>query len=252
MTTTAHTGEPNRAGKLILVRHGETEGNVAKVLDTRLPGLPLTERGVAQAKSFGASLPVAPRRLFSSPALRARQTAGHIESVTGVPAEVLDGVYEVQVGDLEGANSDAAHRLFQQIYHRWHHGELDVRIPGGESGQDVLDRYLLVLEHLRLTYLTPGDLREEGDILLVSHGAAMRLAGRARGGGGPPGAPPNPPPHPPKRANVPPNRPAHGLGRAARTGGPVGRGRGGGDRREGTAQAGVSPPGGGTRPPAPG
>ncbi|WP_280337786.1 histidine phosphatase family protein [Nocardia wallacei] len=186
MTTTAHTGEPNRAGKLILVRHGETEGNVAKVLDTRLPGLPLTERGVAQAKSFGASLPVAPRRLFSSPALRARQTAGHIESVTGVPAEVLDGVYEVQVGDLEGANSDAAHRLFQQIYHRWHHGELDVRIPGGESGQDVLDRYLLVLEHLRLTYLTPGDLREEGDILLVSHGAALRLAGGALGGVAPP------------------------------------------------------------------
>ena len=41
--------------KLILVRHGETEGNVAKILDTALPGLPLTERGVAQAKAFGAS-----------------------------------------------------------------------------------------------------------------------------------------------------------------------------------------------------
>lgn len=186
MTATADTGEPNRAGKLILVRHGETEGNVAKVLDTRLPGLPLTERGVAQAKSFGASLSVPPRRLFSSPALRARQTAGHIESVTGVPAEVLDGVYEVQVGDLEGASSDAAHRHFQEVYRRWHHGELDVRIPGGESGRDVLDRYLLVLEHLRLTYLTPGDLREEGDILLVSHGAAMRLAARALGDVAPP------------------------------------------------------------------
>ncbi|MFJ1458967.1 histidine phosphatase family protein [Nocardia sp. N2S4-5] len=186
MTATADTGEPNRAGKLILVRHGETEGNVAKVLDTRVPGLPLTERGVAQAKSFGASLPVPPRRLFSSPALRARQTAGHIESVTGVPAEVLDGVYEVQVGDLEGANSDAAHRLFQEVYHRWHHGELEVRLPGGETGQEVLDRYLLVLEHLRLTYLTPGDLREEGDILLVSHGAAMRLAGRVLGNVAPP------------------------------------------------------------------
>nr|WP_040744583.1 histidine phosphatase family protein [Nocardia transvalensis] len=171
---------------MILVRHGETEGNVAKVLDTELPGLPLTERGVAQAKSFATNLAAAPRRLFSSAALRARQTAGHIESVTGVPAEVVDGVHEVQVGELEGANSAAAHEVFQSVYRRWHLGELEVRLPGGENGQEVLDRYLAVLDHLRETYLTPGDVSERGDILLVSHGAAMRLAGRAIGGVAPP------------------------------------------------------------------
>ncbi|MCX4096602.1 histidine phosphatase family protein [Nocardia sp. alder85J] len=176
-------------GKLILVRHGETEGNVAKLLDTRLPGLPLTERGVAQAKSFAAGLPSPPRRLFCSAALRARQTASCIESVTGVPAEVLDDVHEVQVGDLEGEGTDAAHDTFQEIYHAWHLGELDVRVPGGESGQEVLDRYLPVVERLRTTLLTPAAVDADpmpGDVLLVSHGAAIRLVARAIGGMAPP------------------------------------------------------------------
>jgi probable phosphoglycerate mutase len=178
------TDGKSTARKLILVRHGETRGNAAKLLDTRVPGLPLTERGVAQAKLFAAGLAAPPRRLFSSAALRARQTADHIESLTGVSAQVLDDVYEVQVGELEGLNSDAAHQTFQRIYCAWHLGELDMRLPGGETGQEVLDRYLPALEQLRVTYLTPD--AGGGDILLVSHGAAMRLAGMALGGLAPP------------------------------------------------------------------
>lgn len=171
------TERPDPApGRLVLVRHGETEGNVAKILDTRVPGLPLTERGVAQAKSFGTNLSAPPRRLFCSTALRARQTAAHIESVTGVAAESIDGLYEVQVGDLEGLNSEAAHETFQRVYRAWHRGDLQPRVPGGETGQEVLDRYLPALENIRTRYLSTGT--EPGDILLVSHGAAMRLVAR--------------------------------------------------------------------------
>lgn len=159
-------------GKLILVRHGETEGNVAKILDTKLPGLPLTERGVAQAKTFGSKLAVPPQRLFSSEALRARQTGGYIEEATGVPLEVLPDLQEVQLGDLEGSNSSAAHVIFQDVYHRWHAGELEERVPGGETGREVLERYVPTLERLRARYLSDP---EAGDLILVSHGAAMRL-----------------------------------------------------------------------------
>ncbi|WP_330251351.1 histidine phosphatase family protein [Nocardia sp. NBC_00565] len=170
-------------GKLILVRHGETEGNVAKLLDTRVPGLPLTERGAAQAKTFGASLSRPPKALFCSAALRARQTAGYIEAATGVPVEVLEGVHEVQVGEMEGQHSEAAHARFQRIYRAWHEGDLSVRVPGGESGYDVLARFLPVIEDLRTKFLTDGT---EGDILLVSHGAAMRLVSRNLSGVAPP------------------------------------------------------------------
>ncbi|MGY4097957.1 histidine phosphatase family protein [Nocardia sp. R16R-3T] len=170
-------------GSLVLVRHGETEGNVAKILDTRLPGRPLTERGAAQAKTFGSSLLRPPKALFCSTALRARQTAGYIEAATGVPVEVLDGIHEVQVGELEGLNTEEAHSRFQRIYRAWHEGDLAERVPGGESGYDVLARFLPVVEDLRTKYLADGS---EGDILLVSHGAAMRLASRNLSGVAPP------------------------------------------------------------------
>ncbi|WP_405487582.1 histidine phosphatase family protein [Nocardia sp. NBC_00511] len=162
-------------GKLILVRHGETEGNVAKILDTRLPGLPLTERGVAQAKTFGSNLIVPPQRLFSSAALRARQTGGYIEAATGVALEVLEDLQEVQLGDLEGLGTREAHEAFQDVYHAWHFGELSLRVPGGESGEDVLARYVPTLQRLREEYLSGPDA---ADIVLVSHGAAMRLVSR--------------------------------------------------------------------------
>ncbi|WP_280402081.1 histidine phosphatase family protein [Nocardia carnea] len=169
--------------KLILVRHGETEGNVAKILDTKLPGLPLTERGAAQAKAFGEGLAVAPRALFHSHALRARQTAGYIEAATGVRAIARDGVHEVQLGDLDGLDTAEAHDHFQTVYRNWHEGRLTERIPGGESGHDVLARFLPAVADLRAEYLEDGG---SGDVLVVTHGAAMRLVGRTLAGVGPP------------------------------------------------------------------
>ncbi|MFF0541518.1 histidine phosphatase family protein [Nocardia thailandica] len=172
-----------RPARLVLVRHGETEGNVARILDTALPGLPLTERGVAQAKAFGTGLLTPPRVLLSSQALRARQTAAHIEEASGVTAGVLDGVYEVQAGALEGRSDHAAHAEFQAIYHRWHAGELDVRPERGESGSDVLGRFLPAIADLREQYFTGDD---EGDVLVVVHGAAMRLVANVLAGVRPP------------------------------------------------------------------
>ncbi|MGN2634895.1 histidine phosphatase family protein [Nocardia takedensis] len=170
-------------GRLILVRHGETEGNVAKILDTRVPGLPLTERGAAQAKTFGAGLLAPPTALFSSAALRARQTASHIEEATGVSSSILDGVFEVQVGDMEGLNDPASHEKFQRVYRAWHEGDLAQRPPGGESGHEVLARFLPAVETLRTDFLAAPDA---GDVLVVSHGAAMRLVGRVLAGVEPP------------------------------------------------------------------
>lgn len=171
-------------GRLILLRHGESAANVAKVLDTRLPGLPLTPRGEAQAEAFAAGLTRAPRVVFSSAALRAQQTARRIGSVAGVPAAVLDGMHEVQVGDLEGLDSPQAYETFTRIYYSWHLGELDTRMPGGETGREVLDRYLPVLAQLRTDWLAPTrdtDTASEEDVVVVGHGAAIRLASQVIG-----------------------------------------------------------------------
>jgi probable phosphoglycerate mutase len=91
-----------------------------------------------------------------------------------MPAREVEGIHEVQVGELENRSDDKAIAEFNAIYQRWHEGELDVPIPGGETGSQVLDRYVPVLTNLRLRYLDRDDWG--GDIVVVSHGAAIRLA----------------------------------------------------------------------------
>ena len=161
------------SGRLVLVRHGQSYGNVDKRLDTRPPGAELTPLGREQARGFRARRRAAAGLLAHSVGDPARQTAAEIGAQLGVAAHELAGIHEVQVGDLENRNDDEAVDEFNRIYKRWHHGELDVPMPGGESGDDVLDRYVPVLTDLRLRYLDDHDWT--GDIVVVSHGAAIRL-----------------------------------------------------------------------------
>jgi broad specificity phosphatase PhoE len=112
--------------------------------------------------------------LAHSVATRASQTAAVIGAEVALGPQEVVGIHEVQVGALENRSDDEAVAEFNAIYERWHHGELDVPLPGGETGNDVLDRYVPVLTDLRIRYLDDDDWR--GDIVVVSHGAAIRLA----------------------------------------------------------------------------
>ncbi len=168
------------SGRLVLVRHGQSYGNVDKRLDTRPPGAELTANGREQARSYARRVERAPGLLGHSIATRALQTAGEIGAELGVRTHELDGIYEVQVGDLENRNDQAAIDEFESVYRRWHDGDLDVSMPGGESGTDVLQRYVPVLTDLRMRYLDDHDWTS--DIVVVSHGAAIRLVGAVLGG----------------------------------------------------------------------
>ena len=55
---------------------------------------------------------------------------------------------------------------------RWHHGETAVPIPGGESLDDVVARYVPAIDDIVSRYLVGPDGR---DVYVVSHGAAIRL-----------------------------------------------------------------------------
>ncbi|MDP7706193.1 histidine phosphatase family protein [Mycobacterium sp. TY815] len=162
------------SGRLVLVRHGQSFGNVERRLDTLPPGAALTPLGRDQARAFARGGHSRPAILAHSVAVRASQTAAVIATELDLPAQEVAGIHEVQVGDLENRNDDEAVAEFQAIYKRWHLGELDVALPGGETANDVLARYVPVLTELRMRYL--DDERFDGDIVVVSHGAAIRLA----------------------------------------------------------------------------
>lgn len=161
------------SGRLVLVRHGQSLGNVDKRLDTRPPGAPLTDLGHAQARKFAQNWQHPVGMIAHSTALRAMQTAADIGGKVGMATDQLQDIHEVQVGELENRSDDEAIREFETIYQRWQVGELDVPMPGGESGQEVLDRYLPVITQLRVRHLDDHDWK--GDVVVASHGAAIRL-----------------------------------------------------------------------------
>ncbi len=162
------------SGRLVLVRHGQSHGNVDRRLDTRPPGAELTDLGREQARTFARDLSRRPGLIVHSVAHRASQTAREIADEFRLDAREFDGIHEVQVGELEDRNDDDAIKEFNTIYQRWHEGQHHISMPGGETASDVLDRYVPVITSLRLRYLDYDSFTD--DIVLVSHGAAIRLA----------------------------------------------------------------------------
>lgn len=161
------------SGRLVLVRHGQSQGNVERRLDTRPPGAHLTDLGRDQARAFARHWPHEIAMVAHSVALRSSQTAAEIGDELGLQPHEFEGIHEVQAGELENRSDDAAVEEFNTIYQRWHEGHLEVRMPEGESATQVLDRYLPVVAQLRVRYL--DDDAWLGDIVMVSHGAAIRL-----------------------------------------------------------------------------
>ena len=160
--------------RLVLARHGRSTANVARILDTAPPGAPLDELGREQAAQLGSRLADRPvRAVHASRALRARQTAEPVAAAHGLAVHVVDGVHEVFVGDLEGRSDAAAFAAFDEVYTAWWRGDLDARLPGGESALDVRARYRPAVEQL------VADATGDVDVVLVSHGAAIRLVAAA-------------------------------------------------------------------------
>lgn len=160
---------PVQGVRLVLIRHGQTPSNVGFVLDTVPPGPGLTEEGARQAADLADRL--TGEKVVSvraSRALRAQQTAEPLAAVHGLPVDVLDGIQEIYVGELEGRSETSARMRFEEVNRHWHQGEIDEPMPGGETGRQALERFLAAAR-------TALDGVDAGAVVLVSHGAMLRL-----------------------------------------------------------------------------
>jgi broad specificity phosphatase PhoE len=156
--------------RLLLLRHGQTESNVIGALDTAVPGAPLTAIGERQASAVpGALEPV--DAVFVSTLIRTQQTALPLERARGLHATILDGLKEIQAGDLEMKDDRHSQGVYNAVAFAWARGELDLRMPGGETGHEFFLRFDAGVEQAR----SAGE-----DVLVVSHGAAIRTWVAAR------------------------------------------------------------------------
>lgn len=155
-------------GRLFLIRHAQSEANAAGLIETALPGTPLTPLGQEQA----AKLPVrladhGIARVLCSTATRSRQTATPLAAALGLELEVFADLAETVCGELDGRGAEAL-EIYQAIMHRWLAGERDLKVPGGESWNECRDRAMSVLDGL-----PPAPWPH--DIALVGHAGTNRI-----------------------------------------------------------------------------
>ncbi|MFJ6560396.1 histidine phosphatase family protein [Streptomyces sp. NPDC091412] len=162
--------------RLLLIRHAQTPSNVGHLLDTRIPGPGLTGLGERQAAALPRALAGEDiEALYASTLIRTQLTAGPLAAVRGLDVIVRDGIREVSAGDLETEPGDSERgQVYMRTLLGWAAGDTRTRMPGGESGTEVLARYDAVVAE--------ATADGAGTVAMVSHGAAIRLwtAVRAR------------------------------------------------------------------------
>ena len=147
-------------GDIVLVRHGQTEWS-ATGRHTSVTDLALTVEGERQGRALAKALAArAFRAVFCSPRLRALQTA-RLAGLT--VSEVLGDLAEWDYGEDEGLTTEQI-RARRPGWDMWRDG-----CHGGESPEQVGARLDLVLDQVR-------PLLAEGDVALVGHGHALRVA----------------------------------------------------------------------------
>jgi len=153
--------------RLLLVRHGETVWNAIAVYRGR-SDIPLSETGRAQAELLGRML--AHRgvtALHTSPLRRATETARAIEWHTGVQAQVTPELTDLDCGEWEGLTDEEVRERYPDLRREWMTAPHLVRLPGGESLDDVSGRVDLVLSRI---------LAVPGVSVLVSHRVVHKVA----------------------------------------------------------------------------
>jgi 2,3-bisphosphoglycerate-dependent phosphoglycerate mutase len=159
-------------GKLVLVRHGQSQWN----LENRFTGwvdVPITEKGGQEAVRAGRELKgVKFDVAFTSELLRAQQTLDILLKESGqgiVPIHKSQALNERHYGDLQGLDkAETAKKYGDQQVHIWRRS-FDVKPPNGESLKDTADRTLPYFHKLILPAAKDGK-----NVLVAAHGNSLR------------------------------------------------------------------------------
>ncbi len=160
---------------LYLIRHGATEANLARParLQGRRHNPPLDRLGVRQAEATRDLLAIRPiDHCYSSPLLRAVQTAAIVAAPHGLSPLPLEPLIECDVGRWEGLDWQTIRSLDGEGFQRFHANPAAFGYPGGESFRQVYERVQPALDDLL-------QIHSGESILVVAHHIVNRtyLAG---------------------------------------------------------------------------
>jgi len=159
--------------EVYVMRHGETTWNRAKKFQGAYAFSELTPFGVKLAEDSAAGMAaagIAFDRIYTSPLVRARQTAEIVSARCGPPPVDDARIAEMNLGIYQGTSSAPDSRVDDNIRAYFDHPEkYEPRGEGAESFEDVDRRVADFLEH----ELKPQEGRVRR-ILCVTHAFLMR------------------------------------------------------------------------------
>lgn len=152
---------------LTFLRHGESEGNSAGVLQGQAD-FPLTSKGVQQAENLAQYWQMQDVKydlIVSSPLKRAAQTAQIIANTLKSPLELDSYWMERNFGHLQGADFHDIDRSMPAVdfFHPYE--------PIGGNGESQIDLYLRACQAIQSIIRRPA-----GSYLIVSHGGILNKA----------------------------------------------------------------------------
>lgn len=151
--------------RLILIRHGETQSNVDRLLDTAHPGAPLTATGMQQAHDLAEAVSHEDiDALFVSTLHRAQQTAAPLATKRGLEATVIEGIHEIPAGVEEMSPDWTA---YVGMLESWSPENMDAKLENSESAREFMERFDGAI----------ATIEGHGHrcVAVVSHGAALRV-----------------------------------------------------------------------------
>ena len=145
--------------KLMLIRHGDTAWNVDEIFRGRAD-VELNETGIKQAELLASYL--TDERIiaiYSSPLRRALRTA----EIIAIPHHVMPApeLIDFDYGEWQGLSHDTVNERYQTLYAQWLNNPHLVKVPKGESLDDVRKRATSLVDRI----IT----KHEGTVALVSH-----------------------------------------------------------------------------------
>ncbi len=159
--------------RLILIRHGQTPNNVRSLLDTAVPGPGLTRLGELQAAAVPRVLAnQSIEAVYISNLTRTALTAAPLAAERRLDPLVRDGLREISAGHLEMKGDIPSIERYLAALKSWLMGDLSVRMPGADTGFEVLERFDAVVEEAAGSHQS---------VAMVSHGAMIRFWAGHRG-----------------------------------------------------------------------
>ena len=159
--------------RIMLIRHGQTDWNAGAPAGEHFSGrvdVPLNPAGIAQVQAVAGRLAhVEVAAVYASPLARAIDTARPLAERRGLHVQPFPALLDIDYGQWGSHSHAEVAAAWPEPYRLWRSAPHRVQIPGGESLDDVRQRFARGLDGLIE--------RHEGQIVaLVGHQVVNRVA----------------------------------------------------------------------------